>query len=591
MLQSSSKTKDNHESSSPVLLLEPFSTKPSRPSKMRNSTNPRDSYLGGLPCYFPFDQKQEQKQEFESSSSCPTCDICKREMFLILQMHTPLNLENSDTHGDVESYNLDRTMLVFGCNHGPCLQQAFQQQRQQQRQQRQNTLSSTGKSVNYQDRFLMGGQGVVKCFRTQQPIKEEGKEQEEKGGTRTNSQRQLLQKDNDHNDDDGDNGNGNDTPEKIEGVSCEKKNDGTKIDSNHHIMGWGDDEGDDDNDWGLDQNDETSYQKEGQGLKELLFDMEDIEAMVSAMENNNEVKVQTQTQQNKTKKQDHHHSVANKSTWCDAQQSSRNVFPRFDLDMYDEPECCVEQGDSDDEDVITNSIHDNAAVQSLLTKYLEQEEDSEIVAVIRSGGKQTTSGGGSSISTSTSRAHRGAAGNDSVEKYEKLPPEDRAFLTFTAKVKWAPRQSVRYDYGGNPLWSIPTPNLALCSNNKERRHEVTFPVVPPCPCGAKREFEFQIMPSILHVLNVDKYATVVGDSGVDTTPKTSVEMNELFDKFSGGMNWGTIAVYSCSVSCKEYREEYVVVQESIDGDPKRVQIKMIPKNTGKDGDEVSENYS
>lgn len=99
------------------------------------------------------------------------------------------------------------------------------------------------------------------------------------------------------------------------------------------------------------------------------------------------------------------------------------------------------------------------------------------------------------------------------------------------------------------------------------------------------------MPSILHVLNVDKYATVVGNSGVDTTPKTSVEMNELFDKFSGGMNWGTIAVYSCSVSCKEYREEYVVVQESVDGDPKRVEIKMIPKNTGNDGDEGSEKYS
>ena len=41
------------------------------------------------------------------------------------------------------------------------------------------------------------------------------------------------------------------------------------------------------------------------------------------------------------------------------------------------------------------------------------------------------------------------------------------------------------------------------------------------------------------------------------------------------MNWGAIAVYSCAISCDLSRTEYVVVQESGDGMPKRKAIKLI----------------
>jgi Programmed cell death protein 2, C-terminal putative domain. len=64
-------------------------------------------------------------------------------------------------------------------------------------------------------------------------------------------------------------------------------------------------------------------------------------------------------------------------------------------------------------------------------------------------------------------------------------------------------------------------------------------------------------------------------------PTGSNEKDEIIGTFSsGGMNWGTIAVYSCSVSCEEFREEYVVVQESVDGDPKRMEMKMISNKNG-----------
>lgn len=134
----------------------------------------------------------------------------------------------------------------------------------------------------------------------------------------------------------------------------------------------------------------------------------------------------------------------------------------------------------------------------------------------------------------------------------------------------------------NQTWKRPTPTTNVTSSSKRRgkrpQQVSSFPSVPPCPCGAKREFEFQLMPSILHVLNVDKYATI--GNRIDL-PTSRNEKDEILGTFSsGGMNWGTIAVYSCSVSCGEFREEYVVVQESVDGDPKRMDMKVISNKNG-----------
>ena len=76
------------------------------------------------------------------------------------------------------------------------------------------------------------------------------------------------------------------------------------------------------------------------------------------------------------------------------------------------------------------------------------------------------------------------------------------------------------------------------------------------------------MPSILHVLGVDKF---IDDSEKES--KHAKELDHILSKNSGGMNWGTIAVYSCSLSCELSDEEYVVVQESADGDPQKRELK------------------
>jgi len=118
-------------------------------------------------------------------------------------------------------------------------------------------------------------------------------------------------------------------------------------------------------------------------------------------------------------------------------------FAKYELDVYDEPPVknglsAAADDDSDDEDVLVDDKND-AAVQKLLSKYLEEEDDIDNFSPIK---------GGNTLSESSGE------GIENGEQYERLPPEDRAFWAFTNRVKRAPKQSVRYAYGGIPLWSM-----------------------------------------------------------------------------------------------------------------------------------------
>ncbi|CAG11002.1 unnamed protein product, partial [Tetraodon nigroviridis] len=86
-------------------------------------------------------------------------------------------------------------------------------------------------------------------------------------------------------------------------------------------------------------------------------------------------------------------------------------------------------------------------------------------------------------------------------------------------------QVVRYSRGGSPLWV-------------SSQHVPSDKDIPPCTCGAARSFEFQVMPQLLNSLSVD--AT------------------------EGGVDWGTLAVYTCSGSCNQgdgYSPEFVWKQD------------------------------
>ena len=92
-------------------------------------------------------------------------------------------------------------------------------------------------------------------------------------------------------------------------------------------------------------------------------------------------------------------------------------------------------------------------------------------------------------------------------------------------------------------------------------------LVPPCSvCGTARVFELQLLPSLLHVLEVDKHTAGSSRSHGASNQESGLD----FAYQQGGMDWGNIAVYTCPNSaccCQSSKEEYCVVQDSIDERP------------------------
>ncbi|MBV5333173.1 hypothetical protein JZU54_06450, partial [bacterium] len=225
------------------------------------------------------------------------------------------------------------------------------------------------------------------------------------------------------------------------------------------------------------------------------------------------------------------HDGVDAATECGGSSTTttRDVPPSFEnLDLLTINEPPMRRGgkadDSDDEDE-----HDDDAgggggcdVDAMLSRYLDVEDDEEILSALRGG---TGAGGNRDGSCG------GGSGGGGGERYERLPPEERAFLSFKRRLRRVPGQVARYAYGGVPLWSVPTwdrrrHNGGASGQQQQRKtkkskikkpqqgmHPSRLPDVPRCACGAGRVFEFQVLPSLLHVLDVDGHAAAVGARG------------------------------------------------------------------------------
>nr|XP_021151716.1 programmed cell death protein 2 [Columba livia] len=101
--------------------------------------------------------------------------------------------------------------------------------------------------------------------------------------------------------------------------------------------------------------------------------------------------------------------------------------------------------------------------------------------------------------------------------------EDKIFQTTRTSALF---QIIRYCRGGKgPIW--------VSGENIPEEKDI-----PSCSCGAKRIFEFQIMPQLLNHLQVDS----LGES----------------------IDWGTLVVYTCADNCgagNEYLEEFIWKQD------------------------------
>jgi len=114
--------------------------------------------------------------------------------------------------------------------------------------------------------------------------------------------------------------------------------------------------------------------------------------------------------------------------------------------------------------------------------------------------------------------------SDTESKKIKETPTDDVFLTFKQRIEREPEQVIRYDLGGEPLW--------VSQENVPQANDI-----PSCSCGAKRQFEIQILPQMLNYL------------GVETT--------------ADSLDWGTLCVYTCVDNCSpdQYIEEFVWKQD------------------------------
>ncbi|NXS35530.1 PDD2L protein, partial [Pomatostomus ruficeps] len=124
------------------------------------------------------------------------------------------------------------------------------------------------------------------------------------------------------------------------------------------------------------------------------------------------------------------------------------------------------------------------------------------------------------------------AGEDGNEKYEKSEVKswDRTFHKFMKRISVCPEQILRYSWGGQPLF-ITCPPASLEQG------------VPACSnCGSSRVFEFQLMPTLVSMLQSDSDLSV---------------------------EFGTVIVYTCERSCwpanhQTPLEEFIFVQEDPD---------------------------
>ncbi|XP_072822371.1 programmed cell death protein 2 isoform X2 [Vicugna pacos] len=115
---------------------------------------------------------------------------------------------------------------------------------------------------------------------------------------------------------------------------------------------------------------------------------------------------------------------------------------------------------------------------------------------------------------------------DSMAKHESR--EDNIFQEFKAKVSLEPEQVLRYGRGIAPIW--------ISGENVPQEKDI-----PDCPCGAKRMFEFQVMPQLLNYLKADRLGRSV--------------------------DWGVLAIFTCAESCRlgtGYTEEFVWKQDITD---------------------------
>ncbi len=406
---------DLNDSGEAILLLEPpVQTARINDGVSTTTKHANESFLGGHAIYYAND-KHYSTQKLSPSTKC---EVCNDHMYLLVQLYAPLD-------------GLDRTLYVFACNKAGCLQHAFSTSSVGERGGRRNDMDGN-------HRFSLGGYGVVKCLRSQ-------------------CLEICSSKD----------GRGNEEEAMITSIIMEKED----MHENNIMNQWDSEiNNDDDFGWG-DVISEKTNKKDDDVQKDNVPSMDDLEAMLSAMEANEledidgigvgslgKKKMMKKKKKNSCKKQQVPTTTSANNSMHD---TNSYKFKRYDLEAYDEPPSDAMRNSTStliikndkmendyDDDNIGITYRDDVTIQKMLSSYLKEEDDEGVKSVIQKG-VMNNNISNHNIS-GTSRYNN----NNNGEKDERLSPEDRAFLAFTDRIKRAPYQCVRYAYDGLPMWSM-----------------------------------------------------------------------------------------------------------------------------------------
>ena len=77
-----------------------------------------------------------------------------------------------------------------------------------------------------------------------------------------------------------------------------------------------------------------------------------------------------------------------------------------------------------------------------------------------------------------------------------------------------------------------------------------IPATPACKCGCVREFEVQLLPTLLSfIMEEEEEDLLMGEGGLD--------LSRLRDD----KEWSSVFIYTCGKSC-ENQQEHVIVMEA-----------------------------
>lgn len=276
--------------------------------------------------------------------------------------------------------------------------------------------------------------------------------------------------------------------------------------------------------------------------------------------------------------------------------------PSFTIELQEDMYC--DSGgthDSDEEDsTLEKAAASEGQVQSLLNRYLEDEEDEALVRRLRvhlnANNFRTKDRESSPLREEEERLNHDEdsddghnQGKEETEKKKYLEawenkissdnPISEAEIYFQRRIALQPRQAVRYAYGGQPLW---------CTAQSHSRSNGES--VPACEnCGAKRVFEFQLMPGLLTLkkktylagstdaYEVTMYSDERASKGERHSTDATITVSEACDDgkypqptegqlqhmqrfIDDGLDFGVVSVWVCPNACAEGTEEAAIVQ-------------------------------